>query len=297
MAQDRVVELGICVRDLPTRDVVGLARTAEACGYRHLFLPEAGQIGPDGRLTGRDPFLTLAAVFEATGSLIGSVGVAPTIFHRMPQLALRAATLAEQSGGRFQLGIGVSHREAAARMGVSFPASPLGHVRDALDELHRQRDALAFGADFPLLVGALGPKMVALGMSAADGVVLNWLSPTAAADTVAAARAAAPPVGGGSRGRRPTTVLYVRIADPTVLRTDADNYDRMVNYHRHFAAQGLATPEAIVAATCLPAGDLGAARAMLDAYAGSGLDVVCLYLHGLADDDRSRILEALAPGT
>jgi hypothetical protein len=90
-------------------------------------------------------------------------------------------------------------------------------------------------------------------------------------------------------------VLYVRIADPAVLQADAVNYDRMVNYHRHFTAQGLGTPEAIVAATCLPAGDLGATRATLEAYAESGLDVVCLYLHGLADDERTRILRALTP--
>jgi alkanesulfonate monooxygenase SsuD/methylene tetrahydromethanopterin reductase-like flavin-dependent oxidoreductase (luciferase family) len=287
--------LGICVRDLSTAEVVALARQAEGSGYRHLFLPEAGQVGADGRLTGRDPFLTFAAVFEATTSLAGSVGVAPTIFHRMPQLALRAATLAEQSGGRFQLGVGVSHREAAARMGVDFPSSPLAHVRDALAELRRWREALAFGAGFPLLVGALGPKMVALGMSEADGVVLNWLSPAAAADTVQAARAAGGVSAAGAPRPTPITVLYVRVGHPEALHADAGNYDRMVNYHRHFAGQGLATPEAIVAAACLPARDLGAARAGIEAYAGAGLDVVCLYLHGLEPAERTRVLESLAP--
>ena len=87
------MELGICVRDVPVQDVVRIARVGERNGYTHLFLPEAGQRSPDGRLTGRDPFLSLAAVFAATTRLKGSVGVAAAIFHQVPRLALKAATL------------------------------------------------------------------------------------------------------------------------------------------------------------------------------------------------------------
>jgi hypothetical protein len=136
--------------------------------------------------------------------------------------------------------------------------------------------------------------MVALGMTDADGVVLNWLSPAATADPVQAARAAAA-TAATSNGAGPVTVLYARVSHPEVLHADAIGYDRMVNYHRHFQGQGLATPEAIVAATCLPAGDLGAARATIDAYAETGLDVLCLYLHGLSAAERGQVLETLAP--
>lgn len=267
--------------------MVELARQVEGEGYSHLYLPEAGQVDLEGRLSGRDPFVTFGAVFEATSTLIGGVGVAPTIFHRMPQLALRAASLAEQSGGRFHLGIGVSHREAAARMDVPFPASPLGHVRSSLAELRQWQQRLRFGQEFPIVIGALGPKMVNLGATEGDGVVLNWLTPALARTTVTAAQEAA-------GGKRPLTLLYIRIGDLATMRNDAVNYDRMINYHQHFLAQGLDSPESIVAGTCLDMADLGAVRAAIDTYAETGLDVLCLYPHGIAAPERLKLLQQLA---
>lgn len=260
----------------------------EPLGYSTLYLPEAGQVNPEGNLIGRDPFVTLAAVFEATTTLVGGVGVAPTIVHRMAQLALRAATLSEQSGGRFHLGIGVSHREAAARFGIEFPASPLGAVRDALDELTHWRTRLSFGSSFPILVGALGPRMVTLGAAAGDGVVLNWLTPQTTRSTLSLVKDAAPV------STTALSVLYIRIGHVDTMRTDAVNYDRMVNYHQHFVAQGLDTPEAIVASTCLDMDDLGAVRAAIDAYADTGLGVLCLYPHGLSPAERASLLTAVA---
>ncbi len=269
-------------------DVVGLAKQAEGLGYSHLYLPEGGQVDNEGRLLGRDPFVTLSAVFEATTSLVGAVGVAQAIFQRMAQLALRAATLAEQSGGRFDLGIGVSHRELAARFEVPFPTSPLATVRHCLDELKDWRGRLRFGNDFPVLVGALGPKMVTLGATHGDGVVLNWLTPATAKTTVDTVRAATGPY------RTAQTVLYIRVGTTATLRPDAVGYDQMANYHQHFVAQGLTDPEAVVAGTCLDSGDLGAVRAAIDGYAETGLDVLCLYVHGLSPAERSRILTAVA---
>jgi alkanesulfonate monooxygenase SsuD/methylene tetrahydromethanopterin reductase-like flavin-dependent oxidoreductase (luciferase family) len=285
------VQLGVCVRDVAGNEVAELGRLAEATGYSHLYLPEAGQVDAGGRLGGRDPFVSLAGMFAATTTVVGGVGVAPTIFHRTAQLALRAATLEEQSGGRFHLGIGVSHRESAARFGVPFPASPLGEVRRALAELRDWRARLRFGSSFPLLVGALGPKMVALGTTDGDGLVLNWLTPTSARATVDAAVAAA----AAAETARPLTVLYTRIGHPDTMRTDAVNYDNLVNYHQHFAGQGLHDADAIVAGTCLAMDDLGAVRARLEEYAESGLDVLCLYPHGLTPEERASLLTKLAP--
>ena len=283
------MQLGVCVRDLPTRDVVALAREVEDLGYRQLYLPEGGQVDGEGRLIGRDPYASLAAALSATTTLVGAVGVAQAIFQGMPQLALKAATLSELSGGRFHLGVGVSHRELAARFGVPFPASPLGAVRQSLTELYDWRERLRFGNDFPILVGALGPKMVALGASAADGVVLNWLTPEFAARTVRSVREAAGPQ------HEARSVLYIRVGGRAALRPDAVNYALMANYHQHFVAQGLTDPDAVVAGACIDTTDLGAARAAIDAYADTGLDVLCLYPHGLPAEERSRVLAELAP--
>lgn len=283
------MELGICVRDVPAAEVARLGRFAEGHGYGAVYVPDVrGGAPPGAPLGGRDAFVALGALFEATSSVRGAVGVAAVIFHSPPALARLAGTLHEQSGGRFVLGVGVSHREAAAP--GSFPASPLAEVRRWVTEMRRcsREGGLAFGGGFPVLVGALGPKMLALGASEADGVVLNWLTPEHAATTVATVRRAAP------AGRSPTTVAYVRVSPPEAARRDAVDYDRLANYHRHFEAQGLTTPEAVVAATCLPPSDPARARERLAAYAEAGVDLVCLYPHGFDEAEREEVLARLA---
>ena len=283
------MDLGVCVRDVPAAEVARLGRFAESHGFSALYVPDArGGATTGAPLGGRDAFVALGALFEATSSLRGAVGVAAVIFHSPPTLARLAGTLNEQSGGRFALGVGVSHREAAGAGG--YPASPLTEMRRWVSDMRRysREGGLAFGGGFPILVGALGPRMLALGASEADGVVLNWLTPEHAATTVATVREAAP------AGRLPTTVLYVRVSPPAAAHTDAVNYDRLANYHRHFQAQGLTTPEAIVDGTCLPPDDPALARERLAGYAEAGIDLVCLYPHGFDEAGREEALARLA---
>lgn len=283
------MELGVCMRDLPANEVVRLGQFAEGHGYQTVYLPESGNRTPDGGLSGRSPYISLAAMFEATTTIEGAVGVAAAPFRSLPHLALSAATLNEQSGGRFTLGVGVSHREAAARLGVPFPTSPLRWMEVALDELVGQSMfGVTFGQRFKVVVGALGPKMVELGAAKSDGVVLNWLTPEYAKETVDVARAA-----GQANGRTPLTVLYIRLSPADALHTDAVNYDAMANYHHHFVRQGLHSPEEIVAGTCFDASDPGRARERLAAYDEAGIDVVCLYPHGLDRPDYEAALAAI----
>ena len=73
----------------------------EALGYSTLWLPE---------VVGRDPFAHIAYLATQTSSLGFATGIA-NIHHRLPGMMKQAAnTVAEQSGGRFTLGIGVSHQ-------------------------------------------------------------------------------------------------------------------------------------------------------------------------------------------
>lgn len=279
------MELGICARDLPAAEAARLGRFAEDSGFGHVYLPDVR----GAAVTARDAFVGLGALFEATTTVRAGVGVAAVIFHQPAALARLAATLTEQSGGRFTLGLGVSHAEAAAGGDAVYPSSPLAEMRRWVEQMRRYAngDGLAFGAGFDILVGALGPKMLELGAGQADGVVLNWLTPEHAAATVARVRAAA-------AGEPARTVLYVRISPPDAVHADAVNYDRLANYHRHFQLQGLASPQAIVARTCLPPDDPAAARDRLDAYAEAGIDVVCLYPHGFGEGERERVLAAVA---
>jgi alkanesulfonate monooxygenase SsuD/methylene tetrahydromethanopterin reductase-like flavin-dependent oxidoreductase (luciferase family) len=286
------VELGVCVRDADARELIRLGRFAEDHGLREVYVPDVaagGGVDPSGRLIGRDAFTGLAAMFASTTTVRGAVGVAAAIAHHPRTLALVASTLHELSGERFTLGVGVSHHELAAGLGVRFPPSPVVYMRGVLEQLAAwSRDGVSFGAGWPVLLGALGPRMTRLGAETADGVVLNWMTPEHAAVAVRSVRQAAPP------GRTPRTVLYVRLMAADAVHRDAVAYDALANYHRHFVAQGLDGPAEIVSGTTLPLDDLGAAHDRLAQYAASGLDLLCIYPHGLAPAERDRVLAALA---
>lgn len=108
----------IALRQLP-----GLAQAAEAAGFDGLWSPE----------TQHDPFLPLALAAEHTQSL--SLGTAVAIaFARSPTvLAHTAWDLAEQSGGRFILGLGTQVKaHIERRFGMPWPASPVKALREYL---------------------------------------------------------------------------------------------------------------------------------------------------------------------
>jgi len=171
-------------RDLST--AVELARRAEALGYESVWVTQG---------LGRDSFLVLSAYGAATTRLGLGVGVVP-IYPRHPvAMAQAALTLAETTGGRFTLGIGVSHRATMeAMLGLALDA-PLAVMREYVAVL---RGALGAGADFEgrhfrvrwslalperpapprIYLAALSRKMLELAGEIADGAIL-WLCPPA----------------------------------------------------------------------------------------------------------------------
>jgi F420-dependent oxidoreductase-like protein len=161
---------------------VDLARSAESAGYESVWVTHG---------SGRDSFLVLSAYAAATSRIGIGNGVVP-IYPRHPSvMAQEALTLAEASGGRFRLGIGVSHKPSMeAALGLTL-TDPLAVMREYVAVL---RGAMASGAQFegkhyrvqwsmmipkrpaapPLLLAALSSRMLELAGEIADGVVL-WL--------------------------------------------------------------------------------------------------------------------------
>jgi len=173
----------------PGRDLgaaVALARRAEALGYESVWVTHG---------LGRDSFLVLAAYGAATTRLRLGNGVVP-IYPRHPvAMAQAALTLSELTGGRFTLGVGVSHRESMeAMLGLAL-TEPLAVMREYVAVL---RGALGAGAAFegrhfkvrwslalperpappPVYLAALSRKMLELAGEIADGAIL-WLCPPA----------------------------------------------------------------------------------------------------------------------
>jgi len=154
---------------LTSREAVAFARRIEALGYSALWLPEAG---------GRDPFVLAARLLDHTETLIFATGIA-NIYAR-DAVAMKAAqyTLAEQSGGRFLLGIGVSHRLLVEDIRGHTYGPPLAAMKAFLDRYAEAGfGAVAPAERPPVLLAALGPKMLGLARDRADGAHPYMVTP------------------------------------------------------------------------------------------------------------------------
>ncbi len=142
----------------------------ESLGYSTLWLPDT---------VGRDPFAHIAWLASQTETLSFATGIA-NIFHRHPGPMKQVAnTLAEQSGGRFLLGLGVSHGPMVEGLRGLDYSKPLSQMRDYLAAMDSQpfRGRVPEGAEPPVVLAALGPKMLELSATAADGAHPYWTTP------------------------------------------------------------------------------------------------------------------------
>jgi alkanesulfonate monooxygenase SsuD/methylene tetrahydromethanopterin reductase-like flavin-dependent oxidoreductase (luciferase family) len=148
-------------------------------------------------------------------------------------------------------------------VGAGTSERPLSRMREALPEL---REALP---GVRLALAAMGPKMLALGGAAFDGVFTNWTTPDAAAEARERVHASA-----REAGREPPPVLgYVRTAvgsDARERLTKEETFYRDLHdgYRNHFERLGAPVGEVGIAA-----GDRDSAQQALAAFEGH-LDVI-----------------------
>lgn len=137
-----------------------VARDIESMGYGSLFLPEIGF---------KDALIESAAFLDATERLVIGTGIA-NIHARIPETAEGAGrTLTALHPGRFVLGLGVSHGPLVARFGVAYD-KPLATMRDYLGRMAALPEMIEPGSGRPTrLLAALGPKMIELSGTDADG--------------------------------------------------------------------------------------------------------------------------------
>lgn len=135
-------------------EVTALGRRVEELGYSTLWV---------GETLGRDPFAQLAAVGAVTSSLLLATGIA-NIYNRGPGVMLQGAnTVAEQTGGRMILGLGVSSPVIVERIRGLAYHKPLSFMRDYLAAMDNARyTSVAPPAEVPRVLAALGPKMLEL---------------------------------------------------------------------------------------------------------------------------------------
>ena len=146
---------------MAARDEIDAARQFEGLNIPALWIPES--------LGSKDVLAHSALLLGRTERITLAPGIA-NIHARDPMaMANGARALGEAYPGRFVLGIGVSHAPSVATRGGSY-ANPLEQMRAYLDAM----DAATYGAPLPdppvpLVLAALGPRMLELAAERADG--------------------------------------------------------------------------------------------------------------------------------
>ncbi|MBF0815156.1 LLM class flavin-dependent oxidoreductase [Microbacterium paludicola] len=212
---------------------------------------------------GADALEVAAAALEATETIRVATGVIPVDRRPAAELLAELARL-RLPLQRLTLGIGSGGRRAGA----------LDLMRDAIAELRA-------GGVPDIALGALGPKMRRLAAERADGVVLNWLTPAAAAAQTAEHHDVDP------AGR---VVLYVRTAaeDAAVprLEEEAARYGGFPSYAANFERLGFGPLDTVIRP--------GEARERIPAYLDAVDEVVLRAVTAGDDpDDYARFVETV----
>ena len=141
------------------REAVG---RLERAGCRAVWTNEA--------VGGKDALVQLAVLLAATERVVFGTAIA-NIWARAPQTAHGAAALLAQAfPDRFVLGLGVGYPYQAASVGREF-GRPVATMRDYLDQLTAPTQLPAPDVAYPKIIGANGPKMLALAGQHADGAL------------------------------------------------------------------------------------------------------------------------------
>lgn len=145
------------------------AKRIEDMNYSALWIPEA---------VGRHPFVHAGWLLASTTKLILATGIA-NIYHREPGVTLAGQkTLAEQSGDRFLLGLGVSHKPLVEGVRGLTYGPPVPAMRTYLERMDQAPYAGA-GKDLKpaRVIAALGPKMLEVARDLCDGAHPYFTSP------------------------------------------------------------------------------------------------------------------------
>lgn len=295
LAEGTAMELGklgvwTSMDAMSAAEAAAFARRVEAQGYAALWLPESG---------GRNALVHSSWLLANTQKLVIAPGIA-NIYARDP-MAMAAAQkgLNEQSGGRFLLGIGVSHAPSVEGLRGHSYGKPLATMRAYVEGMKKAAYAAPEPLERPLLIlAALGPRMLELSAELADGAHPYNTTPE---HTEKARRI----LGRGKLLCPEQMVLFE--TDPGKARRAARQtlarYMQLDNYVRCWRQQGFGDDlagggsdrfvDAIVAW-----GDARAIGERIRRHWDAGADHVCiqpLAPEGSRQTADERILEALAP--
>jgi alkanesulfonate monooxygenase SsuD/methylene tetrahydromethanopterin reductase-like flavin-dependent oxidoreductase (luciferase family) len=163
-------------------EAIARVQLAESLGYESVYVTH---------IAGRESLTVVTAYALKTERIRVGTGVVP-IYTRTPAtMAQTAATIADISGGRLVLGMGVSHRPVVEAWHGQTIDKPLAETREYVAIVRAilagepppqgekwktsfMLNGIGPFADLPIYLAGLSPKMLRLSGEIADGVVL-WL--------------------------------------------------------------------------------------------------------------------------
>ena len=254
---------------------VARAQAAERLGYESVWITQL----PDAR----DAALVLAAYAGATKKIGLGTGVLPIYTRHPTAMVQMAASLDELSGGRFILGIGISHKVTVESMWGLKLEHPVEAMREYLEIVRASRrdgacavEGKHFSAqwtysaprrpDLPIMISALNPRMLDLAGELADGIVLYMCSPAYIRDHVVPAvtagrqKAGKPLAGFEIVAAVPLSLTSDRAGGQAVFRQTVERYSNLPYYRKMMDASGFKSE--------LESGAVS--EAMLDELAGIG---------------------------
>ena len=146
---------------LSAANAATFAKRVEAWGYGALWIPEA---------VGREVFSASAWLLANTASLIVASGIANIYARDSFSAAAAQKGLNEQSGGRFLLGLGVSHIPLVEGIRQHQYGKPVATMRSYLQGMGKSPyRSVPPAVPSQTVLAALGPKMLELSAELADG--------------------------------------------------------------------------------------------------------------------------------
>ena len=238
-----------------TLDVlVSRARDLETRGFDAMWM---------ANIFGLDAITALAVVGRETERIRLGTAVVPTYPRHPSAMAQQALTTQAACSGRFQLGIGLSHKMVIEDMlGLSYER-PARHMREYMEvlapllrgeparvegEQYRVNLGLAVpgSSDVPVLIAALGEKMLEIAGQSADGTLLWMTGPRTIEEHIAPRLRGAAQAAGRPSPRIVAGLPIVLTQDPESVRERIGKalamYGQLPSYRAMLDREGAAGP-------------------------------------------------------
>ncbi len=227
-----------------------IAAEIEQRGFSGIYCPSMG-----------DPVALCQAIAHVTNEIHFGTSVQPIYFRNPVDMASTAAFIHEVSGGRFWLGIGVTHGPVHERLGIT-PGKPLADIREyiaAMEAASAQHGELP-----PIVLATLRQRMAELSAEISSGAVWANASCNDFQNSVAHLGEAASRDNFFVGNMIPTVIDDDRAAGAARNRKTLAGYVSLPNYRNYWKQAGW-VDEMDAAETAIAAGDSEAlSRAMTD---------------------------------